>query len=154
MVKSDVHLAEGGFDLAGGAGGAARLLIGRDASQRAEQAGAELHEQDAELQASRREMVASAGAEALDELVRSQFTQVVAQLAQAVVRLGQPMASQYPGMHLAGGPVGDEGAGVQQRFEQADHPIIFQLQARDAARANDDGTSKARQRPAVHRASR
>lgn len=82
--------------------------------------------------------------------MRSQFAQVVAELAQAVVRLGQPMAGQQPGVDLAGGPVSDEGAGVHQPLQQPDHPIIFQLQSRDAARADQDGTRQARQCPAVH----
>ncbi|HEX2300900.1 MAG TPA: hypothetical protein VHH34_20725, partial [Pseudonocardiaceae bacterium] len=44
-----------------------------------------------ELQARRREAVASAGAEALDQAVRAELAQVIPELPQAVARLGQPM---------------------------------------------------------------
>src|SRR3954451_20819185 len=85
VVESGVDLVEGGFDLAGGAGGMGWSLVGREAGQRAEQAGPELHQQHAELQTTSRQTVAAAGAEALDQMVRSEFAQVVAQLGQSVV---------------------------------------------------------------------
>ena len=85
MVEGDVDLAEGGFDLAGGAGRMAWLLVGREGGQWAEETGAELDEQHSELQSSCGQVVAAAGTEALDQLVRSQFAQVVAQLGEPVV---------------------------------------------------------------------
>jgi hypothetical protein len=57
--------------------------------------------------------------------VGPQLAQVVAQLAEPVVGLGQPVPGQQARMHLAGRPVGDEGAGVQQPLHEADHAIAF-----------------------------
>jgi hypothetical protein len=66
VVEGGIDLVEGGFDLAGGAGGTMWSLVGCECGQRAEQAGAELHEQHAELQTSCRQVVAAAGAEATE----------------------------------------------------------------------------------------
>ena len=129
MVESGVDLAEGGLDFARVAGRAAWGSVRRQRDEGSEQAGAQLDEQHSKLEAARRQAVAPAGAGALHQSVRPELAQVVAQLA-------EPVADQQARVALAAGPVGQEGAWVEQGFEQPDHLVVLQLEPRHAAGAD------------------
>jgi hypothetical protein len=115
-----------------------------------EQASAQLDQQHVELEAAWRQAIATAGVKALDQAVGPQLAQVVAQLAEPLVPLREPVAGEQAGVDLARGPVGQEGAGLEQGFEQTDHPVVLQLQARDTALARPHQACQGGPFPGVH----
>ena len=88
MVEGGVDLVEGRVDGVWG-WGAACASGGDERSEWSEQTGAQLDQQHAELQAERSQSVAAALAEAFHQPFGAQFAQVVTQLAEAVVSLGE-----------------------------------------------------------------
>src|SRR5207302_5871162 len=90
-------------------------------------------EKDAEFESDRRQAVASALADSLDEAFRAERAQVVPKLAEAVLVTGKAMASNDPRLQLAGRPVADEPAGMEQRLQETDHAVVMQLETGDAA---------------------
>src|SRR5215208_5260093 len=125
MIEGEVDLAEGRFDRAI-VGGGLRRRSSSKGGERAEQPGAELDQEDAELEAACRQAIAPGVADPLDEAVGAELAEVVAELAQAVVGLGEAMAVEQPGQDVAGGPVGDEAAGVEQDVEQAEDSVVLE----------------------------
>ncbi len=87
MIESGVDLAEGGLDLAGVAGRAARGVVPRKRDQGPEETGAQLDEEHPELEAAWRQAITAAGAKPFHQAVGPQLGQVVAQLAEPVVPL-------------------------------------------------------------------
>ena len=112
MVQGSVDLAERRFDVTDAAGGAAWGGVDGEGGERAEQARAQLDQQHPELEPACDKPVAPSRANPFDEPMGPQLAQVVAELAQPVVVRGQLVTGQEAGVHLPGGPIGDEGTGV------------------------------------------
>jgi hypothetical protein len=73
---------------------ATRAGLSSECGEWAEQTGAELDQQHAELGALRSETIATRAAEALDQSFGAQLGQVVAKLAEAIVVVGEAVARQ------------------------------------------------------------
>src|SRR5271169_2390256 len=71
-----------------------------------------------------------------------EFAQVIAQLADAVVFIGEMEVGDNGLMDLLGGPAADVGATVQEDFEQADDARIMELDAGIADCADGDGARR------------
>ncbi len=129
MIEGSVDFSKGSVDLVvvarwtTGAGG------GDEGSERSEQSDAELDEQDANLESDGRHAIASARAYALNQGLGAQLGQIVAELAEAVVAVGEVVTCQDARMQLAGSPVTSEGGGMQQRLQHTDQPVVVELQA-------------------------
>src|SRR5437763_13155291 len=115
MVQSGVDLAVGGVDRVGASRRRAGVRLTDQADQWPEQTQPKLDQQDAKFQSDRRQAVASALAETLDEAFSPQFAQVVPKLAEAILVSGEVMASDDASVQLAGRPVADEAAWMEQR---------------------------------------
>src|ERR687886_3008048 len=92
-----------------------------------EEARAQLDQQHAELQPEGSQPVAPGGAEALDQTFRAELAQVVAQLAEVVLGLGELLAGQDPSVELGSGPVTGEGGRMEQRLPDAGQPGLVPL---------------------------
>src|SRR5258708_7889223 len=136
MVKSGVDLTVGRVDGVG----ASRCGVGVGLTDQADEWPEEAHpkfdEEDAKFQSDGRQAVAAARANTLDEAFRAELAQIVPKLAETVLIAGEVMASDDEGVQLAGGPVANEAAGMQQRLQQTDHAVVMQLEAGDAALAD------------------
>src|SRR6185436_16806640 len=143
MSEGAVDLAEGGFDRAVSGGVRRRCGGGSEGGEGAEQAGTELDQEDAKLQAACGQAIAPGPADALNQTVGAELTEVVAELGEAVVGLGKAVALEEARQDVTGGPVGDEAAGAQQDVEQSDQPIIMQADAGHAAHADLDRLGEA-----------
>src|SRR2546428_1533145 len=86
-----------------------------------------LDQQNAKFQPDRRQAVASALADALDEVFGAELAQIVPQLTEAVLVTGKAMASDDACVQVAGRPVADEAARMEQRLQQPDDSVIMQL---------------------------
>src|SRR5258708_14376221 len=128
MVQSGVDLAVGGVDRVG----VQRRWLGFGSIDQAEewskQARPKLDQQEAELEAGGGQTIASALADTLDEAFGAQLAQVVPQLAEAVAVTDEAMASDDACVQLAGRPVADEAARMEQRLQQPDHSVVMQLE--------------------------
>ena len=126
IVESAIDVAECHFHragmVAGRCGGVARC--GED---RPEQTSADLYQQCTEADAVGGEPIAAAGADAFGQRMGAQLAQVIAELTEGVVLRGEAMPRQHAFMQLAGGPVAEQAAGVEQAVEQADDAVIVQL---------------------------
>jgi hypothetical protein len=145
VVEGEVDLTEGGFDGAVVGGVWRRCRSGGQGRDRSEQAGAELDQEDAELQAARGQAIASRAADPLDEAVSAELAEVVAELGQAVVSLGEAVTVEEACEGVAGGPVSDEAAGMEEHVEQADHTIVLEAEAGHATLPDLDRLRKAGQ---------
>jgi hypothetical protein len=131
VVDGKVDLTEGGSDLAVVGGLGLRGGSGDEGGERSVQASAELDQEDAELEAACGEAVAASATNPLDEAVSPELAEVVPELTEAVT-----VEQAY--QDVAGGPVGDEAAGMEQYVEQADHAIVLQTEARHATLSDLD----------------
>ena len=68
-----------------------------------------------------------------------EFAQVVAQLVDGVVSVGELDGAEYSLVDLPGGPAADLAGAVQEDLEDADDARIMQLDAEIADRADGDG---------------
>ena len=103
--------------------------VGRRGEDRPEQTSADLDQQRAEPYAVGSEPIAPAGTDALGQRVGAQLAEVIAELSEGVVLLGETMACQHALMQLAGGPVAEQAAGVEPTVEQTDDAVIVQFDA-------------------------
>src|SRR5437879_57027 len=133
MVQSGVDLAVSGIDGVEVARRRFGIRLLDKAGEWAEETRPELDQQDAKFQTDRRQAVAPALADTLDETFRAELGQVVAELAEAILVTGEAMASDDAGVQFASRPVADEPAGMEQRLQETDHSVVMQLQAGDAA---------------------
>src|SRR5215213_9065360 len=132
MVKSGVDLAVGGVNRVRGSWNRAGVPLTNQADQWPEETHPKLDEQHAKFQSDRRQAVASAFADTLDEAFRAELAQVVPKLAEPVLVSGEVVAGDDAGVQLARGPVVDEPARMKQRLQETDHAIVVQLEAGDA----------------------
>ena len=94
VVESDVHLLKRGVD---GVVVVYWLLpagMRSECGKRAEQAESELDEEHADLGTGRGDAVAPSAAQALHQAFGAQLGQVIAELAEAIVVVGEPMTGQ------------------------------------------------------------
>src|SRR5712691_321279 len=133
MVQRGVDLAVGGVDRVGAPRRRVGVRLTDQAGEWPEETQPKLDQQDAKFQSDRRQAVASALADAFDEAFGAELAQVVPQLAEAVAVTDEAMASDDAGVQLAGRPVADEAARMEQRLQQTDHSVVMQLEAGDAA---------------------
>src|SRR6266542_3391441 len=133
MVQSGVDLAIGGVDRVGAPGRCVGAWLSDQAGEWPEETQAELDQQDAKFQSNRRQAVASALTDPLDEAFCAELAQIVPKLAEAVLVTSEAMASDDAGVQFARRPVADEAAGMEQRLQETDHSVVMQLEAGDAA---------------------
>ena len=133
MIQSGVDLAVGGVDRVGAPRRRVGVRLTDQAGEWTEEAQPKLDQQHAKFQSDRRQAVAAARADTLDQAFRAELAQVVAKLAEAVVVAGEAMASDDAGVQFARRPVADEAARMEQRLQQTDHAVVMQLEAGDAA---------------------
>src|SRR5438876_9898085 len=108
----------GGVDRVGAARRHVGVRLTDQAGEWSEKTQPKLDQQDAKFQSDRRQAVASALADALDEGFGAELAQVVAKLAEAVLVTGEMMATDDAGVQLTGRPVADEAAWMEQRLPQ------------------------------------
>src|SRR5437868_2756560 len=125
MVQSDVDLAVGGVNGVGVLRRCGGVRLTDEAGEWPEETQPKLDQQDAKFQSDRSQAVASAFADTLDEAFRAELAQVVPKLAEAVLVTGQVMSSHHASVQLAGGPVTDEAAGMEQRLQETDHAVVM-----------------------------
>ena len=119
-AECSAELIEGGVDvLKGSVDGvvmrwAANAGLRSQCGNRAKQPDAEFDDEYAESGALRREAIAARATDALHQAFGAQLGKVVAKLAEAVVIVGEPIASQNTSTHLTGCPVGGKGTRMQQ----------------------------------------
>src|SRR5712691_1942193 len=133
MVQRGVDLAVGGVDRVGAPRRRVGVRLTDQADQWPEETQPELDQQNAKFQSDRSQAVASGLADTLDEAFRAELAQVVPKLAETVLVTGKAMASDDACVQLAGRPVADEAARMEQRLQQPDDSVIMQLEARHAA---------------------
>src|SRR3954466_14463229 len=92
MVKSGVDLAVGGVNRVRGSWNRAGVPLTNQADQWPEETHPKLDEQHAKFQSDRRQAVASAFADTLDEAFRAELAQVVPKLAEPVLVSGEVVA--------------------------------------------------------------
>src|SRR5712692_9422553 len=110
MVQRGVDLAVGGVDRVGAPRCRVRVRLANQADQWPEETQPKLDQQDAKFQSDRRQAVASALTDPLNESFGAELAQVVPQLAEAVAVTDEAMASDDACVQLAGRPVTDEAA--------------------------------------------
>jgi hypothetical protein len=120
LVERRVDLVEGGVDGVLLQRWPSRAGLNSECRERAEKTHSELDEEDAELGTLRSEPIATRAAEALHQAFGAEFGQVVAQLAEAVISLGQPIPGQDAFVEFASGPIRGKRTRMQQRLQQAD----------------------------------
>src|SRR5215216_6360543 len=128
MVQGGIDLTVGDVDRAGGTRRWVGVGLMDQAGQWPEETQPKLDQQHAKFQSDRRQAVASALADAFDETFGAELGQVVAQLAEAVAVADKAMASDDACVQLAGRPVTDEPAWMEQRLQQTDHSVVMQLE--------------------------
>src|SRR6266700_1490521 len=151
MVQVGVDLTKSGLDGIGVWCWAAWGGVHSQRGERSEKTRAQLDEQHAELEAQRSEAIAAAGAHALDQAFSAELAEVVAQLAESVVGLRELMAGQDAGMQFAGGPVADKASRLKHGLQQADQPVVMQLQSGDASVPDHGRLGQRGQLPGVDR---
>ena len=82
-------------------------------------------------------MIAAGLADALDQTFRAELAEVIPKLAETVVVRCELVPSNDAGVQLTGSPMVDETARIEHRLQQADHPIVMQFQAGDAALSDE-----------------
>ena len=87
-------MSEGRLDRAGVAAGATRSRLGGETRERSEETGAELDEEDAELEAAGGQAVASAGPDPLDQAMGAELAEIVTELAQAIRLVGEAVTGE------------------------------------------------------------
>src|SRR6266568_5396286 len=152
MVERGVNLVKSSVD-GGVVKWAVRAGFRGECRKRAEEPGTELNEEYADLGAGLSETIAPRAAEAFYQAFGAQLGQVVAELAEAIVVVGEPMTGQDPRMQLTGCPVSGKGTGMQQCLEHADHPVVVQLQAGHASVSDHCWFGQYRQLASVDRTS-
>src|SRR5436190_3927687 len=128
MVQGSVDLAVSGIDRVEVARRRFGIRLLDKAGEWAEETRPELDQQDAKFQSDRRQAVAPALADTLDETFRAELAQVVPKLAEAVLVTREAMASDEAGVQLARRPVADEPTGMEKRLQETDHSVVMQLE--------------------------
>ena len=139
MVQGNVNLMEGNVNGVARGEGATCVGSGGDGGEWSKETVAELDQQDPEFEAERSQPIAAAGAEALNESFGAELAQVVAELAEAVVGVTEPVAGEDASVQLVRGPFANEATRIEQGLQQTDHPVVMQLQAGDAPQSNQRG---------------
>src|SRR5215469_6660924 len=96
----------------------------------------EEQEQQCDLSTLRAEAVGIAATVALQQAVALEFSQIVAELVQAVSCIGEGEGGQDSLVDFACRPAADLSAAVQEILEEANHARVMDLDARIADRAN------------------
>ena len=116
MVEGGIDLTEGSFDGVGIADRTSRR-IGDERAQWAEETDPKLDEEDSDSESQWSEPIPTSATKAFDEPLSAQFGQVVPELAKSVVLIGESMAREQSGVHLARSPVRHEVAGVEEDLQ-------------------------------------
>jgi hypothetical protein len=98
----------------------------------------EEQKQQRDLNALEREAVGVTVAVALQQAVPLELAQIVAELVEAVSFIGEVEGRQDGLVDFLRGPTANEGAGIQQDLEEADHARILDLDAGISDRADSD----------------
>ena len=120
-----------------------RRVVEQTVRERAAHALLKQHEEESDLAAFVREPVGVAGAVPLDEAVRFHFAQVVSELGERIRPGREGERGENRALQVGGAPAVHQRPTMQQRFHQADHAGVVNLDPGDLGASGGDGQGEA-----------
>ena len=128
----------GGFELAVGTVLGVRAVVEAAVGERSAQPFMEEQKEQGNLDALDGEAIGVAGSVTLDEAVRFELAQVVAELVEAISTFGETEGGENGVVDLLGRPAADVRAAMEENLEEADDAWVMDFDSRMADRTDGD----------------